>query len=167
MKCIAATTYPISFATAIILSIMPSAQAAQHRECSDATLRGSFGYTATGTLLPAAFPAALAGPFGEIGRQTFDGSGNTTATATINANGNIVNVTIQGTYTVNPDCTGSMTRNVSPLGVTAHDDFVIDDDGLELRTISTDPGAIETYVYRKQFQGNREDGRGSDRFGHA
>jgi hypothetical protein len=35
---------------------------------------------------------------------------------------------IQGTYTVNPDCTGSMSRNVS-LGVTAHDDFVIDDGG--------------------------------------
>jgi hypothetical protein len=44
-----------------------------------------------------------------------------------------------------------MTRNVSPLGVTAHDALVIDDDGLELRTIATDPGEIETYIYRKQF----------------
>ena len=48
-----------------------------------------------------------------------------------------------------------MTRNVSPLGAIAHDDFVIDDDGVELRTIATDPGAIETYVYRKQFRGGR------------
>jgi hypothetical protein len=43
-------------------------------------------------------------------------------------------------------------RNVSPIGAIAHDDFVIDDDGVELRTISTDPGTIETYVYRKQFR---------------
>jgi hypothetical protein len=154
-RTIAPTTLVIVFAIVFVLAIAPRAQAGENKECSNATLRGSFGYTATGTLLPAAVPAPFAGPFGEIGRQTFDGNGNTTATATINANGNIINVTIQGTYTVNPDCTGSMTRNVSPLDVTAHDDLVIDDDGVELRTIATDPGEIETYGYRKQFPGGR------------
>jgi hypothetical protein len=157
MKRTIAPTTLVLFAIVFVLGIAPRAQAGENRGCSNATLRGSFGYTATGTLLPTAVPAPLAGPFGEIGRQTFDGNGNTTATATINANGNIVNVTIEGTYTVNPDCTGSMTRDVSPLGVTAHDDLVIDDDGVELRTIATDPGAIETYVYRKQFRGGRWD----------
>jgi hypothetical protein len=151
-RTIAQTTLVIAFATVFALSIAPRAQAG---ECSIGTLYGSFGYTATGTLLPSAVPAPLAGPFGEVGREAFDGNGHTTATATINANGNIVNVTIQGTYSVNPDCTGSITRNVSPLGITAHDDFVIDDDGLELRAIATDPGDIETYVYRKQVRGGR------------
>jgi hypothetical protein len=156
-RTIAPTSLVIVFATVFVLGIVPRAQANEHKECSNATLHGSFGYTATGTLLPAAAPPPFAGPFAEVGRQTFDGNGNTTATATINANGNIINVTIQGTYTVNSDCTGSMARNVSPLGDTAHDDLVIDDNGLELRTIATDPGAIETYVYSKQFrQGDRE-----------
>ena len=155
-RTIAPTTLVIVFAIVFVLGIVPRAQAGENKGCSNATLRGSFGYTATGTLLPAAAPPPFAGPFGEVGRQTFDGNGNTTATATINANGNIVKVTIEGTYTVNPDCTGSMTRNVSaPVSGTAHDDLVIDDDGLELRTIATDPGAIETYVYRKQFRGGR------------
>jgi hypothetical protein len=154
---VAPATLVIIFAIVIVLGIVPKAQAGENKGCSNATLRGSFGYTASGTLLPAAVGAELAGPFGEIGRQTFDGNGNTTATATINANGNIVRVTIEGTYTVNPDCTGSMTRNVSPLGVTAHDDLVIEDEGMELRTISTDPGEIETYVYRKQFREGRWD----------
>jgi hypothetical protein len=157
MKRTIAPTTLVLFAIVFVLGIAPRAQAGENRGCSNATLHGSFGYTATGTLLPTAVPAPLAGPFGEIGRQTFDGNGNTTATATINANGNIVNVTIEGTYTVNPDCTGSMTRDVSPLGVTAHDDLVIDDDGVELRTTATDPGAIETYVYRKQFPGGRRE----------
>jgi hypothetical protein len=157
MKRTIAPTTLVLFAIVFVLGIAPRAQAGENRGCSNATLRGSFGYTASGTLLPTAVPAPLAGPFGEIGRQTFDGNGNTTATATINANGNIVNVTIEGTYTVNPDCTGSMTRDVSPLGVTAHDDLVIDDDGVELRTIATDPGEIETYVYRKQFPGSRRE----------
>jgi hypothetical protein len=154
-RTIARMTLVIIFAIVFVLGIVPGAQAGEDKGCSNATLHGSFGYTATGTLLPAAAPAPFAGPFGEIGRQTFDGNGNTAATATINANGNIINATIQGTYTVNPDCTGSMTRNVSPLGAIAHDDFVIDDDGVELRTIATDAGAIETYVYRKQFRGGR------------
>ena len=151
-RTIAPTTLFIAFAIVFVLGIAPRAQAGENKGCSNATLRGSFGYTATGTLLPTAVPAALAGSFGEIGRQTFDGNGHTTATATINANGNIVKVTIEGTYTVNPDCTGSMTLTISPLGATGGVDFVIDDDGVEIRTISTDSGiSVETRVYRKQF----------------
>jgi hypothetical protein len=145
---IARTSLAIVSAAAFLLGIVPMAQAADHRECSNATLQGSFGYTATGTLL--SVPPPFAGPFGEVGRQTFDGRGNTDATATLSANGNVQKVTIQGTYIVNPDCTGTFTLNVSPLGVTAHADFVIDDDGVEIRTIGTDPGVVETRVYRKQ-----------------
>jgi hypothetical protein len=143
------------FATVFVLGIVSTAQADERRECSSASLRGSFGFTSTGTLL--APPPPLAGPFGEIGRQTFDGQGNTEATATLSANGNINRVTIQGTYVVNPDCTGSMTLLISPLGVTAHLDFVIDDDGTEIRAIATGPGTIETRVYRKQFQQGRKE----------
>jgi hypothetical protein len=154
-RMIAPTALVIAFATAFVLSISISAQAAEHKGCSVATLDGSFGFTSTGTLL--ALPPPLAGPFGEIGRQTFDGVGNTDATATLSANGNINRVTIQGTYVVNPDCTGAMTVLISPLGVTAHLDFVIDDDGSEIRAIATGPGTIETRVYRKQFErGHKE-----------
>jgi hypothetical protein len=127
-----------------------------HRGCSDGSLQGSFGFTSTGTLL--ALPPPLAGPFTEIGRQTFDGRGNTDATATLSANGNIVSgVTLQGTYLVNPDCTGSMTLFVSPIGVTSHVDFVIDDDGAELRAIITDAGIVENRVYKKQFSRGRKE----------
>jgi hypothetical protein len=156
-RTITRTILVLVFAIVFVLGIMPSAQASEHRECSNATLQGSFGYTAIGTLLPAAAPPPFAGPFGEVGRQTFDGKGHTEATATASANGNIAALTIQGTYTVNPDCTGSMTVNVSPLGVTSHVYFVIDNDGAELRVISTDPGTVETRIYRKQFQGSHED----------
>lgn len=45
-----------------------------------------------------------------------------------------------------------MTLLISPLGATAHLDFVIDDDGAEIRAIATGPGTIETRVYRKQFE---------------
>jgi hypothetical protein len=149
------TTLVVVFTTALVLGIVPRAHAIDHK-CSNATLQGSFGYTATGTLLPSAAPPPFAGPFGEVGRQTFDGKGNTEATATLSANGNILNVTVIGTYIVNPDCTGSMTTTVSPLGVTGTTNFVIDDDGLQIRTISADSGVVETRVYRKQFRSDQQ-----------
>ena len=146
------------WAVSLLASVaMPIRLAAQEqsgkvKECSNATLRGSFGYTSTGTLLDSYVPPPFAGPFGEVGRQTFDGKGHTDATATTSSNGNIAKVTIEGTYTVNPDCTGSMTLNVSPFDSTVHADFVIGDDGAELRAIVSDSGVVESRVYSKQFR---------------
>jgi hypothetical protein len=150
-------TLVIAFATVFVLGIVPRAQAGEDKECSKASLQGGFGYTATGTTLAPYVPPPFAGPFAEVGRQTFDGKGNTEATATLTANGNIINVTIRGTYVVNRDCTGSMTLNVSPLGSTVHAAFVMDDDGAELRVIATDPGSSESRVYRKQFRRDRNE----------
>jgi hypothetical protein len=132
-------------------SVVAQEESAKVKECSKATLWGSFGYTSTGTLLDSYVPPPFAGPFGEVGRQTFDGKGHTDATATTSSNGNIAKVTIEGTYTVNPDCTGSMTLKVSPFDSTVHADFVMDYDGAELRAIGSDSGVIESRVYSKQF----------------
>lgn len=155
-RTVASKALAAAFATVFALGILPKAWADDPRGCSDASLQGSFGFTSAGTLL--ALPPPLAGPFTEIGRQTFDGRGNTEATATLSANGNIVSgVTLQGTYLVNPDCTGSMTLFVSPIGITSHLDFVIDDDGAELRAIVTDAGIVENRVYKKQFSRGRKE----------
>ena len=149
----APTTLVIVFATVFALGTMSRAEAGEKRECSNTSLKGSFGFTNTGTNL--ALPPPLAGPIAQIGRQTFDGRGNTEATATLSANGNIFKVTVQGTYVVNPDCTGSMTLYISPFGATALLDFVIDDDGAEVRAIVTGAGSIESRVYKKQFSRGR------------
>ena len=145
------------FAVVFALGSVPNARAGENEECTNADLQGSFGYTSTGTLLPSYVPPPFAGPFGEVGRQTFDGKGNTRATATTSSNGNITPVTVEGTYVVNRDCTGSMTLNVSPFGAVVHADFVIDRDGAEIRAIGTDAGLVETRVYRKQFRKGRGD----------
>ena len=154
-RIVAPTALVIVFVAVFALGIMPKAQAGERGECSNASLRGSFGFSATGTLL--GLPAPFAGPFGEIGRQTFDGHGNVDGTATLSANGNIVKgVNWQGTYEVNPDCTGSMTIFILPFGSTADLDFVIDDDGAELRAIVTGAGSVETRDYKKQFSRDRK-----------
>jgi hypothetical protein len=151
----APTTLVALLATVLVLGIVPCAQAGENKECSNATLHGSFGFTVTGFSFSA--PPPFAGPFGQVGRQTFDGNGITAATATTSANGNVVSVTLEGTYTVNPDCTGSFTITIFPLGLTQHINFVIDDDGLEFRAISADPGDILTGVGKKQFPRGRNE----------
>jgi len=152
---IAPVTLVIAFAIAFVLGIGLTVEAQEHRECSDASLNGSFGFTSSGTLN--ALPPPSAGPFGEIGRQTFDGQGNTDGTATLTANGNLRRVTWQGTYVVNPDCTGSMTLFVSPLGATVNLDFVIDDEGLvfqeTLRPVFT--GSSSAAAARKSRRSDR------------
>jgi hypothetical protein len=137
------------FSTLAIFANAPKAQA--QPTCTNATLTGSFGYTNTGTIL--AGPEA--GPFGGVGRQTFDGKGNTQATATVSVNGTIYHATIKGTYVVNSDCTGSMTL-VGSAGTetfTNHVDLVIVLGGTEFRAINTDPGIVLTTVGKKQFLG--------------
>jgi hypothetical protein len=145
------TTLLVVFATVFVPGILSRTQAREHRACSEASLQGGFGFLSTGNLN--ALPAPLAGPFVEVGRQTFDGRGNTDGTATASANGNLRHFTLQGTYVVNPDCTGSMTLLVSPLGATVPLDFVIDDNGAEFFAITTGgiTGNTESRVYRKQF----------------
>jgi hypothetical protein len=49
--------------TVFFLGIVPRADAAVDKECSNATLRGSFGYTSTGTLLDTYAPPPFAGLF--------------------------------------------------------------------------------------------------------
>jgi hypothetical protein len=162
-RTIAPTILVISLAAAFVLGILPRAEAqaqqqatgsiAQRRECSNRSLRGSFGFTSVGNLLETGgFPPYVVGPFAEVGRQTFNGNGETRGTATLSANGNILRVTFEGTYEVKPDCTGSMTFLVDPIGPPAATaDFVIDDDGAELRVIITGTGVVESRIYKQQF----------------
>jgi hypothetical protein len=136
----------ILLSTLVVLGIAPNAQA--QPSCSKASLSGSFGYTNRGTIV-----APPLGLFSGVGRQTFDGKGNTEATATVSVNGEIYQAAIKGTYVVNPDCTGSMTLSVSAGGqqFTNQVDFVIVHGGTEFNAINKDPGSVITTVGKKQF----------------
>jgi hypothetical protein len=149
-RTIIAKTLAATAAMTLTVSIASTAQA-HDRECTDATLKGTFAYTNTGFLTD---PPPLAGPFAGVGTQTLDGNGATTATAWVSQNGNVLLVTLTGTYTVNPDCTGTLTLDISPVGITAHAFFVIENDGAEFRAINIDPGQVVTTVARRQVRGD-------------
>ena len=147
-----AKTFAIAAAAALALSLAPTAKA-DDKGCSNAILRGTFAYTSTGSI---ATPPAIAGPFVEVGTQAFDGNGGTTAAAMSSQNGNISPLTVTGTYTVNPDCTGTMTLQVTFPGVPTFPVdvyFVVDDGGDEFQAIETDPGLVITRIGRRLFKG--------------
>ena len=131
---------------AFVVDVVPRPQA-DEKQCSNATLNGAFAFTSTGIITA---PMALAGPFAIVGRQIFDGNGATTAAATVSQNGNIIPVTLEGTYTVNSDCTGTFAVEISPVDITTHLFFVIDDHGKEFQVIQTDPHVVVTGTGRRQ-----------------
>ena len=144
-----ANTLKIAAVAALVLGMAPTTEA-QATGCSNAMLRGTFVYTFAGF---SANPAM--GPGAELGVQTFDGRGGTTATATLSANGNIYKLTIKGTYIVNDDCTGTFTLQVSPFGFTNNVFFVIDNGGNGFQFMEVNPNqgsiGVVTGVGRRQF----------------
>lgn len=141
-----AKAFTIAAVTTLTLGLTLSASA-QDKGCSNATLKGTFADKDTGFIMnPAPTPASL---FAGVNLETFDGKGTMTATGFGAVDGNGGPQTEIGTYTVNPDCTGSYAVQVSPGGFTAHAFFVIDDGGNELQIIVTDPGTVINCVARR------------------
>jgi hypothetical protein len=106
---IARTTLAILSVAVLLACLAPAAHAAT---CSTATVAGSWGLSLSGTLLlpTGAVPAAA------VGRATADIEGNFTATEARNVGGGYADETLTGKWTVDPDCTGSLTVNVYQSG---------------------------------------------------
>jgi len=114
------------------------AQEVDLQGCSAATLYGRFGLTFSGYSTIGAVPALITSsiPVAGGGLVTFDGNGNLSASETVNLGGKILPVNLPGTYTVNTDCTGSLTT------ANAHLNLVIVRNGREILAVNTDPGHV-------------------------
>ncbi len=129
---IARTGLAIVFAATLVLSMAATAQAGG--PCSLARAAGTYGLTDVGTVVDV-------GPRTAVGIWTMDAAGNlTNGKGTSSLNGTIARETFSGTYTVNPDCTGTLAVNIFESGnllfaVTA--DVAWDDNMREVRFIFT------------------------------
>ena len=94
-------------------------QAQDKANCSNATLNGSYGLHATGTIVGV-------GDFAAVGRFTFDGKGNLTGKLFVRVNGNnMAPPVFTGTYSVSPDCT--VTDNWGAPINSTHVSVIVDD----------------------------------------
>jgi len=86
--------------------------------CTLATLKGRYLFATSGTILPPAFGVTEPTPGASAGFNIFNGDGTGTGIVTVRINGLIVldNFAVPFSYTVDADCTGTVT--VGPPGPT-------------------------------------------------
>ena len=143
-----AKSFTIAAVTALALSVAPTANA-DDKGCSNASIKGTFAVTTTGYTVHAPDPVGPA--FAQVSMQTFDGEGITTNAGMSNANGTVGQANNAGTYTVNPDCTGTFTLSGGKGPSTWF--FVITDNWNEIRAICVDPFAVLTKIGRRIYPG--------------
>ncbi len=117
--------------TLLLAVLTPAAQAAN---CSTATVAGNWGLTLSGTLLTPAGPV----PAAAIIRATLNLDGTVTGTEARSVGGGYADETMTGTYTVNSNCTGSITVNFYEGGVLVRTSVVttvFDDNSKEVRMV--------------------------------
>jgi hypothetical protein len=134
-SCISLFLLTLALAASSTLTLHASA-------CSNSTIRGTYASTIHATIfLPDGSTLLLDG----LAKQTFDGNGNFTQVDAVAANGNLTPGWRpgSGTYSVNPDCTGTQTI-VIPGNPDLHTQFIVSQSGNMIRGMVIDPGFAST-----------------------
>lgn len=127
-----------------VLMFVWMAGATSHAQaCSNKSARGIYGYSCSGSVGNV--------PFAGYGVVAGDGRGHWNGRGKVSFGGDIHtwthNTRPEHPAVVNGDCTGSVTYEVTVDGYPApdaHFDFVIVDDGFEVKGFPTDPGYAVT-----------------------
>jgi hypothetical protein len=125
-----------------LLFLSDASPAQAKTSCTLKSIEGSDGYSVNGSNIGS-------GPLAAVGLVSSDGAGNLSATETDSINGTIVRRTITGSYTVNANCTGTVTFTDN-FQQTTHLDFVAVKEADELQFIQTDSGTVTSGIAKKQ-----------------
>jgi hypothetical protein len=121
----------------VVLTGRTSRQGISH--CTDASLSGVFTGAESGSDFNAA--GVEQGDDSLFFTQHFDGRGHAFGSVTLSLNGFSFSDTFTGWYHVNPDCTGSAS-NTFNTGGSDHVNFVVVEQGNQIKFISGDPGIV-------------------------
>jgi hypothetical protein len=120
--------------------------------CSNETLEGVYGLSISGTRPapppPTGTPNYIPGTIEQVigvGTRTFDGDGNFSQVT--NEKGSLSGIlfrnrALQGTYSVNPDCSGTTTLNIPGLPFSIVYDIVVVSHGREFHSIVASPQPV-------------------------
>ena len=119
-------------------------------KCSEATLTGAYAVRGDGYLQGPSGDALL--PWAIVSLMRLDGAGGLSNKVSASFNGRIQQNTVVGSYTVSPDCTGTITVVLPGPPFQLHFDLVVADargSGDEFYFISTDAGTAITHTARR------------------
>ena len=131
---------------------LPTLEKALDSDCTVETLNGDYGISISGTRpappplsgIPNYVPGTIEQVIG-VGVRTFDGRGNFTQTTNEKGalSGILVpNLSASGTYTVNSDCSGTLTLHIPNLSFPVVYDFVVTDRAREFLAIVASPQLV-------------------------
>jgi hypothetical protein len=130
--------------------------------CSNVTLEGVYGLSISGMRPapppPSGTPNYIPGNIEQVigvGTRTFDGDGHFSQVT--NEKGSLSGIlfpnrALQGTYSVNPDCSGTTTLNIPGLPVSIVYDIVIVSHGREFRSIVASPQPVMVSTTGRQVR---------------
>lgn len=128
----------------LILAVMASQTLTAHASnCSNWTIKGTYAFTVHGQILSSNGSPALV--VDGVAQTTFDGHGNLTQVDAVAVNGGVAPGWRlgTGTYSVNPDCTGTMTilnEGMPPLDL----QILVARSGQTIHTVVVSPGFAVT-----------------------
>jgi hypothetical protein len=135
------------------------------RDCSNRTLRGDYGYAAEGVLLntPGLPPEAQ---FRSVGLTHFNGKGKLTWVEHTVVNGIPLEgswTAATGTYSVNPDCTGTAVINTPNSPVPLNLFLVVVRQGTEIHTVLNSNAISTVFIKVEAHERDRDEAGGGDR----
>ena len=140
--------FPISLIPLVMALAASSAVTAHASGCTNSTIKGTYAFTIHGQILTPGGPLLVDG----IAKTTFDGDGKLTQVSAVAINGNMPPgwSPSTGFYTVNSDCTGTMTL-ISTGQPTLHLAILVSQSGGHIHTVVTDPGFATTSDAERVF----------------
>ena len=135
--------FRISLFVLVLVLAASSTLTAHASGCSNSTIRGSYAFTIHGQIFPPDGSAPLT--VDGLAKTTYDGNGNLTQLDAVAINGNVAPgwAHNKGTYSLKPDCTGTMTvsNGNNPL---VHLQLVVARSGNTIHDVVIDPGFATT-----------------------
>ncbi len=130
----------------LALVVISSVQASAQYTCTNRSAKGTFGYSCSG-VAPNPLDSFKVEPFAAYGVVTGNGEGQWNGYGKVSFNGSVLswthNTRLSEPAIVHPDCTGSVTYEVTVGGnpvPDAHFEFVIVDGGREVKGFPVDTG---------------------------
>ncbi len=115
--------------------------------CNNRLIAGNYGFTIQGNKLLGQGPT---GPQVGVAMTEFDGKGGLTQIDSVTVNGEVVadftHTLATGTYTVNSDCTGTLTINFTDGRPPVAANFVVVENGSEIDTVVVSVGGNQGIV---------------------